>query len=101
MRGVAAGVFGGATVSAAITEIGNARIVAAIAPTNDPNSVSAGDLFMEGIDHDRPAAAATAGGNIGGRHQRFPYEAYISHGNISGIGIMPDIYSCPTDEVLI
>jgi hypothetical protein len=58
MRGVAAGVFGEGAVSAAITEIGNAKIVAAIAPTNDPNIASAGKLFMGGIDRDRSAAAS-------------------------------------------
>jgi len=64
---VAAGVFGEAAGSAAIAETGNARTAAAIAATNDPNIVSGGDLFMEGIDHDRPAAVATAGGNTDSR----------------------------------
>jgi hypothetical protein len=72
MRGVAAGVFGGAAVSAAITETGDARTVAAVTAMNDLTIVSAGVLFMERLVLDRPAAVASAGGNTDGKQQRFP-----------------------------
>jgi hypothetical protein len=63
MRGVAFGVFGETAVSAANVEMGSARSAAASAAMNDPKIVSAGDLFMEGINQDRPAAAATKAGS--------------------------------------
>jgi hypothetical protein len=62
----------------------------------DPNIVSAGDRFMEGSDHDRPAAAATTAGGSAMPMGRTPVT-----GICRGIEMMPDIYSCPTDEVLI
>jgi hypothetical protein len=64
MRGVAAGAFGDAAVSAAITDTGSARPAAAIIAMNDLTIVSAGIIFMERLVLDHPAAVAreAAGG---------------------------------------